>query len=467
MKTPYLTVVAVASLWISPLLRAENCVANLTELVRAGDVESRELRELLNSKRDRLSPQVLDVLARLDQLPQESLAVRIWGSSDAYRLLLDEENLFYTAQVQNLLTRLSTLEPARLTNEAEARELMRAELRALLSQKVPDSQIESRIDDVLSAPNANTLRRALGQLSFDEIKTHMHGGNPLAPTADSLLGKFISETGASTLVKRFKVKPDSEELGPERLVVAISDLNFAEFKKIFADRIDLVMHNHTPGQGTLYVQHQGHFNKYTQMGYANDFRLGSQENTILPTILLSTSEAQRMKQFFNLGSLSTDLAKNPWQLPGYCATGGYGSCTHWFANVPLGDTLVDRYTFPGFVDQYAYNHLPSINGVPVDPAIDAAPRVQVLGPYADLPGYSEAQMALVRRVWKSPKGNEQLASLLGVLDHASRGEMASPGFTAMTLTGSATVERVPVVFLRVNDHRTPINPNFDPQMNAY
>ena len=466
MKSLHITLFAFSCL-LNPLAHSENCVANITELVRAGDVPTQELRQLLDSKRARLSPQLLDVLARLDQIPADSLVLRIFGSSDAYRILLDEENLFYTAQLQNLLTRLSAIESARLANEVEARELVRAELRTLLDQKVPATQIESRIDDLLRETNASTLRRALGQVSFDEIATHMHGGNPLAPTADSLLGKFIAETGASTVVRRFKIKPDSEELGPERLVVAISDANFAEFKKMFADRIDLVMHNHTPEQGTLYVQHQGHFNKYTQMGYANEFRLASQENTILPTILLSTSEAQRMKQFFNLGARNTELAKNPWQLSGYCATGGYGSCTHWFANVPVGDTLVDRYTFPGFVDQYAYNHLPSVNGVAVDPAVDAAPRVQMLAPYADLPGHNEAQMSLVRRVWKSPRGNEQLASVLGVLDHASRGEMASPGFTAMTLTGSATVERVPVVFVRVNDHRVPLNPNFDPKMNAF
>jgi hypothetical protein len=255
--------------------------------------------------------------------------------------------------------------------------------------------------------------------------------------------------------------------GPERLVVAISEGNFDAFQTQFMSRMDLAMHNHTPNQGTLYIQHHGHSQNYTSMGYSNPFRLPSQNGTILPTILMSTTEAQRMKQFFELGHKHIEVAKNPWNLPNYCATGGYGSCTHWFANVPIGDTRVERYTFPGFLDNYAYNHLPPVNGRSPTPAEDAAARVQDLQPFEDIPGIDETIMAQMRRVWKAPRGNEQLASVLGVLDNATNGEMASPGYTAMTLTGSASVERVPVVFIRVGDHRAPIDPNFDPQMYAY
>ena len=163
--------------------------------------------------------------------------------------------------------------------------------------------------------------------------------------------------------------------------------------------------------------------------------------------MLSTREGSRAAQYFRLGATEQQTALTPWNLPGYCATGGYSSCTHWVGNIPLGDRMVWEYKFPGYVDTYASNRVP--------PTAD--PRVQVLAPY-------DSANPLARRVWKVP-GNEQLADALGLQAANLRGEFANPGWVAHSLTGSASVDRVPVVFLVVPDARAAISADFALQIN--
>jgi hypothetical protein len=48
-----------------------------------------------------------------------------------------------------------------------------------------------------------------------------------------------------------------------------------------------------------------------------------------------------------------------------------------------------------------------------------------------------------------------------------QGEYANPGYVATRLTGNVTTDRVPVIFLLVDDVTKEIPANFDPRIRAY
>jgi hypothetical protein len=195
-----------------PRCARRTAFGNLIELVESG-ADASAIRSLLEARRPRLSGTTTEILTLIDALPEDSLSRRLLGGTDVHRLIADEENLFFSAQLRELLSRFGTHEAAIHSDEPRFAEVLRTELRKILKGKVPAEQISSRIDDFVRTQDATTLRRALGQLSFDEMKGFMHGGNPLQPSPESLLGQFLSETGASSVVRRFKKHPDSDELG--------------------------------------------------------------------------------------------------------------------------------------------------------------------------------------------------------------------------------------------------------------
>src|SRR5690606_25244992 len=93
------------------------------------------------------------------------------------------------------------------------------------------------------------------------------------------------------------------------------------------------------------------------------------------------------------------------------------------------------------------------------PEAERKPRAARLQPFT----YPDS---LVHRVWKVP-GHRQLSHVLGLAESNDRGEFASPGWVLVSLTGRATVRRVPVVFLMVGDHQAPIPPDFETQENGF
>ncbi len=369
---------------------------------------------------------------------------RLFPKSLVTAILAEEENAVLARNFRAILERA-----AADTGSAPATEKVQAALRSVLDGRVPAKTIEPRIR-ALRSGSTIALRRALGDMTLAETQLLLHGGNPLRPTADSLLGKYLQETGAATVVRTFPRGPaagpgSTARQGPERLVVAVSEQTMPAFLKYFSGE-NLLGHLHTPGQGTLYLSFRAKVGSYGSM--SGEMRMPT-EGTIMPEILLKTSEAQRAEQFFDLASRNGSVAQRPWELPNYCATGGYDSCTHWVGNIPVGDRLVTEYKFPGAIDSYASNQVP--------PTTD--PRVQPLRPY-------ENSNPLVHRVWKVP-GNEQLADVIGLGPQNLAGRLANPGWVAHSLTGVAPIGRVPVVFYFVGDARAPIAADFALGINAH
>lgn len=355
-----------------------------------------------------------------------------------------------------------------------------------LTHRVPSRQIKERIAE-LREGEPTTLQRALAYRTLAETQELIYGEDPKNPAPESLLGLYLQETGASHLMRRYARGATPEEgAGAPKLTIALNPAQRKTFLKYF-DIPELLMHYHTPGQGTLLIFFNG-----TKWSYAGSSQSGlsansfTDEGLLLPFILLSSSEANRMANYIELGMLNGGLAKQPWNLAGYCAKGGYNSCTHWFGEIPLGDKKVKSYSFPGNVDQYASGEVRS-----------PRPQRQILKPYWNSrnfqtqiqnqsranpahpslrpsdPGFGDLQNPqrlyevverLVRLVWQVP-GYQPMGDLLGQEDAKLRAEFANPGYVACVLLGRVKATRVPVVFRA--QAAAALNPDFQTQISPY
>ncbi|OQW46940.1 MAG: hypothetical protein A4S09_03265 [Proteobacteria bacterium SG_bin7] len=321
-----------------------------------------------------------------------------------------------------------------------------------LVNRVPANQIEKRISSYFKSPSYRTLLQMLGEISLDDLKILVHGGNHLSPTPESLLGQYIARTGSVTLSKRFRKGPQTQETNSEKLVVAISQESWPVYQELFGSP-NFLIHVHTPYQGTLAIAHNKKYGSYANL--SSEMRM-PQLGTLMPHILLSTAEGERMELFKMLGKTSDNLlAQYPWTLvdkegQNYCAKGGYNSCTHWVGNIPIGEKRVDAYSFPGRIDIYAGN---------LDSTHDASPKTK------PLVAHNHASR-LAQLVWKAP-GHEQLADVIGLRDQNLAGELANPGYVIFSLVGQTTADRVPVVFLATQNHQTSIDPNLEASIRAY
>ncbi len=377
----------------------------------------------------------------------------------------------------------------------------KAALKKALVNNVPASQIEERIKG-LESISEESLKRALGQMTVEESAILLHGGNPLKPTKDSLIGQYIEQTGAKVSVQSFgrrpkragangggaPIDPDSAH-GPERLIVPVSNKSLKAFKELLA-RPEFMLHAHGANQGTLQVAFDGQVGSYARVdrpaseprpaGFAaapNEVRIS--EGAIWPTIVLSTTEAGRARMYFDIATTARQFgnpanpnnwqaqnqfpqySKEPWKLQGFCATGGYASCTHWWGEAGIGDKKVKEWVFPGKVDNYATNSLYP------NPERDAQPRVEKLKKYTKPAGMPDHMSNIVDQFYSYPQAGEQLAVMVGTEKALVKGEWANPGFVAVTLLGSAKQERVPVVFVNVGDHTKKLPKDFQPQISAY
>ena len=241
----------------------------------------------------------------------------------------------------------------------------------------------------------------------------------MRPTKDSLIGRYIQDTGAKTAVRAFPFVGNGR-YGRYRLVVALSEASFPAFVKYFAREEFLALVGHA------ILMHNGEV-----VGIRFDELRVPHIGTLLPFVVLKTTEGQRTTQYFELfrklGGGWFNVAAQPWMLPGYCAQGGYTCCTQWIGNMPIGDKLVDSYSFPGVWE----------SGEPA--------RTQVLAQY-------EHPDPLVRRVWTVP-GHQQFANVIGQGRANLRGNFAATSLVASTLIGPTDIERVPVLFRVVRNHR--------------
>lgn len=321
-----------------------------------------------------------------------------------------------------------------------------------LVNKVPASSVEARIKNYFKSPSRATLNQMMGEITLSELQTLIHGGDPLNPTPESLLGQYIARTQSATLVRQFPQGPNATTLGSPKLAIALSAQSWPVYIELFGIP-NFLIHVHDPMQGTLHLGFNKKYGNYANL--ASDLRF-PRIGSILPHALFSSTEAERMNLFL-IASRMGFYSENqfPWSLVddqnrNYCARGGYNSCTHWVGNMPIGDRRVDAYSLPGRVDQYASN---------LDQSHDASPKTQSL-----IPHHHKAR--IVQLVWKTP-GHEQFADVMGLNAQNLAGELANPGYVAFSLIGHTTAERVPFVFVAVENHQTPLTPDFQLQIRAY
>jgi hypothetical protein len=379
-------------------------------------------------------------------------------------------------------------------------------LKKALVNNVPQSQIDERVKALESFSEKN-LKRALGYMTHEEVGLLLYGGNIKKPSKESLIGQYIARTGAKFSVKSFgrrpersredeygnvearPIDPDSAH-GPERLLVTVSESSLADFNELLV-RPELMMHAHGANQGHLRVAFDGQVGDYAriprpasdprQAGFQHQpgHELRTSLDAIWPTILLSSSEAGRARMYFDIVTTARevtrpvdpnqphvanyfpDYSREPWELQGYCARGGYSSCTHWWGEAGIGDKRVKEWVFPGYIDEHADNKQFK------DPKRDAQPRIQKLKKYRKPEGMPNHLENIVDQLYSYPEAGEQLAVMLGTQTQLTKGEWANPGFVAISLLGPAKQDRVPVVFVNVADHTKALPRDFQPRISAY
>lgn len=382
--------------------------------------------------------QISELLSQYERLCRDSNLVEYFPRNWVYRQLAEEEMTYYTLVMKDFFTSFSSA-PARMSTEQR----VNFALRRVLRGRVPASTISERIR-ALHAQEPNSFRRALGDMTFEETQILYHGGNPQDPTPESLIGQYLRETGASTVLRTFDDaaaveagRPGAQ--GPTRLVISLSGESFPVFSRLFG-RLDWMT---AFGHGGILHE----LSVFPHYGLAAPLRGDLSGFTPIPMVLLKTTEGSRLKQFLrlfmrdNAGAQWSSAADMPWRLQGYCAASAWGGCTQRIGNMPIGDERVIELALPG--DRPGRN------------ALNPAPNVQRLGSY-------ESNDPLIRRVWKIP-ANRPFGEVIGQRDAYLRGELANPGWVMSTLLGPTSIERVPVVFVARPDHRAPLPANFVPK----
>lgn len=296
-------------------------------------------------------------------------------------------------------------------------------LRKMLINQVPWGQINFRVRQ--RAQNQNTVKQVLGELSRPEALRLFYGEDSANPSPKSLLGQYLKESQATSIQRSFKTTENRNgPQGPEKTVVAVSNDHVDLFKKYFARPEFLIPFGHAR------MIHDGRIVGYSGPG-GDLTRFPSSEFTILPALVLKTSEAQRAGRYLDLISKKEFLnwsgpAKAPWKLPGYLdGSGPYSCCTYWNGGIPLMDE-----TFTEMKVGSQRNH----NGNVVKPK-----TLKFLGPH-------KHPDPLLQEVWTYPS-HGSLARLVGLENDRVDGVFANPGWVMVAYSGRMSNEFVPVVFV--------------------
>ncbi len=299
-------------------------------------------------------------------------------------------------------------------------------------------------------------------LTLNEVLTQLYGADQLNPSNDSLLGKYIKEANAQTVVRQFWRAPlgsvnPPHEYGPKRLIVAVSPQTFPIFKKYFSSEHFLYLLNEHGNFAAFEGKMSNPRDPWHGQVLDTEFTYRAESKMAIPMIL-DSAEGARARLFFKLSSLNRDLARFPWKLESSGVLGvggkpysGHGAwatgCGTWIGNMPIGSELVDEYYFPS------------------GDADGTQPNSPALRKYKTPRDLDEETEKVLRQVWTVP-GHQQLGE---VLDPGAnrRGEFDNAGWASFTFFGSASAERVPVIFLFVKDASTPIDPEFKFIIDSY
>jgi hypothetical protein len=352
------------------------------------------------------------------------------------------------------------------------RRTLKKHLTEELSKLMAPTDVASRMEALMNEePSKTIMVRALGSMTQKEsLKALLGEGGINNVAADSVVGRYLQKAAAlgvraSTYVGAFTQGPTNPERGERRLYISVDARTAGLAQEMFHNNPQLLGHNHTPQQNTLYLNHVGQnitYARYNGVNPINPF-----PNTIVPMLALSSKEASRTANYFELGRISEMArAKYPWALVDtttaqektYCRPGGYDSCTHWFGEMAIGDKLTDKMVVPGQPDRYA-------NVMDPEAADQQQVRVSALGNYTHFrsrtnlyPVGNESRVdRLTRMVWKEGVGHEQMWSMLGTPRALQWGELANPGWVLYTLLGPAKAERVPIVLIYRDNASDPLN----------
>ncbi len=459
-----------------------DCAATVRELLQSGsDLSVKEMKKRLSNS-NFYTPNVQKAYALYsNEFANSKTWAEIFPEASVLEVFSGFEGSIRAEEFGDLLGLIKAARKTRMSRSS-ARELVEKIATEFLDIRAPKDQIATRIENFLKDSSAENLRRLAGEKTLEESRLLLFGGNPLKPTEESLLGRYLSETKASSIKRGFPMSASEEsKMGPQKFTVAIDRGKSSELFDKYFMQPEFFYHMHTPQQGTLHFLHHGKEGSYSR--YASTFSANRPgEGTLLPMIIMSSKEAERMRLYFSLGVINQDLAKMPWEYTDYCATGGYDSCTHWFGEMPIGEDLVASYRFPGNVDRHAGN------------APSSRPQTKTLGPLnfnreqIYRYGYSaptgnvkifpwassrktkasslDLAEALAGAVWKAP-GHMQMWEVLGQKTALDQGEFANPGYVARVLTGKVSNDRVPVVFVYAEDASEKLEKNFNTQISAY
>ncbi len=270
-----------------------------------------------------------------------------------------------------------------------------------------------------------------GEIS--DIDRMVYGDDPLHPSQESLLGGYLAETGADTIIRSFPYAEGGKP-GPQRLVVFVSEATFPIFQKYFSS-INFLYEFHEPHGHVFYSAFK---DKRGGMGRLRDTFRFTYAGVLAIPILLTDDEGKRAEQFFDLAlkvNRRDDVVLFPWRLSDgnnqpYCAPGNEKTIADWFVRMPIGKKI------PTDTKQFRPYDLNKIT-----------PQTVAL-PY--LPDVVRTE---IQNVWTAPEGHESLAQTIGLPELEAMGPTLTPGKIGAALVGSASIERVPVVFRYVNNHK--------------
>ena len=385
-------------------------------------------------------------------------------------LIADEELSVFHTRINETLTEVLNRLPDTSQNPrntaARGEEFRTAFFEVLwdqLAELMPEAQATRRIEEFENATVASreqAMNFFGGQNFAESLRSLMTGGDSLIARyrdrARTVLGGDVA-----TLQHSFVAGPPSDpertHRGPARLVVAVDARTAPIVQEVFGYNPHLLFHTHTPNQGTMAMYHYAWNISYAM--YNQEGQMQLPVNSIMPAIVLSTTEASRVINYFDLGHLTNHArTKYPWsflnQTTGetYVAPGAYTCCTHWVGEMPFGDTTASEYGTAGMWEGAGADRRIRLGGP------NEYTHFQVPGRGAEAIGRETRIDRLTRLVWKMRQGAQQLWQVLGLRTGMSRSELVNPGWVLYNLVGDANSDRVPVVFFWVQDARQPLTP---------
>jgi hypothetical protein len=287
--------------------------------------------------------------------------------------------------------------------------------------------------------------------SLHDIEIRIHGRDYEQPSASSVVGRYLSETGAASGLRQFQERPGSDALGVPRFVISVSNKTYPRYLQLFGGKNILeqlsTRSNHT----------------YNHLRWRNEIFLGEHltervpgEGTLGIPILISDSEAYRLQALFYLFSQYPRSTRQlgsysgyqfPFHIKGYGFpnVSYYNNCGSWPALLMIGDTLVDSLRLPGNLDR-------------VPPT---RPRVGRLTDYAVPDNIQPRDHDLFKRTFSVP-GHQPLWEMLGF--RLDEGDWTASGWSSHTLLGRAGVDRVPILVYYTDNHRKPLPRQIDPRI---